>query len=116
MGCLRRHRDFLAWLMSVAVSCNIILAMVCCAPVNGGHGSGRDASGAFAGSLCISGSLTSGPKSLAPDGEPGSGHKALHSDCVLCAHATPGVSTATEAEPSAWAIAQSRPINSFTSR
>ena len=82
---LRRHREFLAWLMSVAVTCNIILAMVCCAPVAVSHAieAGADA---FAGVLCTVG----GVKAATPDGQTPVSHKGKHSECVLCAHAFGG--------------------------
>jgi Protein of unknown function (DUF2946) len=83
---LRRHRDFLAWLMSVAVSCNIILAMICCAPINLRHSSGGPEGEAIAGVLCTTGGL----RPTAPDGKPPSGHQPLHSQCVLCSHGLGG--------------------------
>ncbi len=84
---LRRHRDFLAWLMSVAVSCNIILAMLCCAPIGRAHQSGPGTGDEFASVLCTAGGL----KSLTSDGQRPSGHKMLHSECVMCSHAPGGL-------------------------
>ncbi len=82
---LRRHRDFLAWLMSVAVTCNIILAMVCCAPINPSHAGGFADGDGLASVLCTTGGL----KSLA-GGEQPAGHNQLHSDCLQCSHAPGG--------------------------
>ena len=93
---LRRQRDFLAWLMSVAVSCNIILAMLCCTPLGMAHdgGPGDD----FAGVLCTTGGTSGGLKAATPDGQQPVGHKTLHSQCVLCSQA-PGGSLAPVPAP-----------------
>jgi len=88
MSILRRYRDYLAWLMSVAVACNIILAMVCCAPIGLAH-SGAPGE-ALAGVLCTSGGL---PASN-PDGPSPGGHRSLHAQCVMCSHG-PGGSLAS---------------------
>lgn len=96
---LRRHRDFLAWLMSVAVSCNIILAMVCCAPIGGAHGSQWADGDAFGSALCTSGAL----KNPNWDGQRVPSHTSLHSDCVLCSHA-PGSGNLASAGPGEFAL------------
>ena len=93
---LRRQRDFLAWLMSVAVSCNIILAMLCCTPLGMAHGGGPGDD--FTGVLCTTGATASGLQAATPDGQQPSGHKTLHSQCVLCGHA-PGGSLAPVPAP-----------------
>jgi hypothetical protein len=97
---LRRHRDFLAWLMSVAVSCNIILAMMCCAPINLRHSSGSLEADGIASVLCTTGGL----RPLTPDGKLPSGHQPLHSQCVLCSHGPGGLHVAPEVAANAYLV------------
>lgn len=75
---LRRYRDCLALLMTVAVTCNIILAMLCCAPIGSAHSAAYGEGDLFASVICIS------VKRTLPDQPEPSGHRSLHSDCLRC--------------------------------